>query len=100
MKQEKHGRYILHLLHANVINRGGPMKLSGGTVSGETQSIEVIDELSALTDIQASLSLPDKVSTAKTVPDGREIKVHTKDGRLTFTLDKLQCHQMIELKQA
>ena len=98
MKQQEHNRYLLHLLYANTINRGGPMELSGGTVSGKTSSVEVVDELLPLYDIKISLSVPEKVERVKCVPDGDELEFSQQAGCVEFVLPKLQCHQMLELE--
>lgn len=98
MNQPEENRLVLHLLYANTINRGGPMELSGGTVSGETRSIEVIDELLPLHEVKVSAKLSAKVASVTCVPDGDKLEFEQKEGRLEFVLPKLECHQMIELK--
>ena len=100
MKQKGQGRYVLHLLYANTINRGGPMELSGGTVSGKTSSVEVIDELLPLCDVKVLLSVPEKVGSVICVPDGDELEFSQKAGCVEFVLPRLQCHQMIEIQYA
>lgn len=97
MNQKEHNRYVLHLLYANTISRGGPMELSGGTLAGKA-SIEIIDELLPLHDVRVSLSLPEKVESIKCVPDGSELGFVQKDGRVEFTLSRLVCHQMVEIE--
>ncbi len=98
MNQPAENRLVLHLLYASTINRGGPMELSGGTVSGKTQSVEVIDELLPLHDIKVSINISDKIKAVTCVPDGKKLDFEQKDGNIEFVLPKLECHQMIELK--
>ncbi|MEN7972722.1 MAG: alpha-amylase family protein [Verrucomicrobiota bacterium] len=97
MHQKEHSRHVLHLLYANTVNRGGPMELSGGTLAGKA-SIEVIDELLPLHDVNVSLSLPEKVESIKCVPDGTDLEFVQNGSTVEFTLPKLLCHQMIELR--
>ncbi|MEN7974158.1 MAG: beta-galactosidase, partial [Verrucomicrobiota bacterium] len=73
MHQKEQSRHVLHLLYANTISRGGPMELSGGTLAGKA-SIEIIDELLPLHDTKVSLSLPEKVESVKSVPDGTDLE--------------------------
>lgn len=96
MKQKEQSRYVLHLLYANTISRGGPLELSGGTLAGKT-CIEIIDELLPLYDINVSLSLREKIKSVQCVPDGEELELTQEGDNLQFVLPKLQCHQMIKV---
>ena len=98
LKQREHDRYVLHLLYANTINRGGPIELSGGTVSRSTSCVEVIDELLPLYDLKVRLSVPEKVESVICVPDGRGLEFSQEEKTVEFLLPRLQCHQMIEIK--
>ena len=98
-RQKKHIRYILHLLYANTISRGGSMELSGGTLAGKT-SIEIIDELVPLYNINISLNTPTKIECVRCVPSGEKLDFNQKDNSLEFILPKLQCHQMIEFNSS
>ncbi len=73
------------------------MELSGGTLAGKA-SIEVIDELLPLYDVNVSLSVQGKIESVKCVPDGDELEFSQKADYIEFVLPKLQCHQMIEIK--
>ena len=96
MSQKAHDRYVLHLLYANTISRGGTMELSGGTLAGKA-SVEVIDELIPLYDIKVLVRTFTKVTNVLCVPNGETLDFEQKDGVVEFTLPKLQCHQMVEL---
>lgn len=96
-KQTKQNRYILHLLYANTIQRGGPLSLSGGTVSDRTQGVEVIDELLPLHDVRVAVQTPGTITSVACVPDGKALDFIQKDGHIEFVLPKLECHQMIEI---
>ncbi len=97
MKQPAGKRYVLHLLHANTIQRGGAAELSGGNNSvGRTSGFEVIEDLLPIHNIAVSLRLPD-VTRARLVPEGTVLPLTEEDGRIKFIVPTLLCHQMIEL---
>lgn len=98
-RQKEHNRYVLHLLYANTISRGGAMELSGGTLAGKAP-IEIIDELIPLYNINILFRISAQIEYVRCVPSGNELDFNQKGGFLEFTLPKLQCHQMIELKLA
>jgi hypothetical protein len=93
-KQPKENRHVLHLLYAPTVSRGGVMQLSGGNVSGG-KSVEVIEDLPPLHDIEVTLQLP--VTSAKLVPQGGMVSIEKSVNRVTLRLPALSCHQMIEL---
>ena len=77
--------YILHLLYANTIKRG--------------EGIEVIEDLVTIADITVSLKLDTEVTSAVCRPSGKVLPLALEaDGRVTITLDKLHCYEIIELK--
>jgi hypothetical protein len=96
MEQPGDSRYVLHLLYANTIARGGAMQLSGGNIR-ETKTIEVIEDLMPLRDVNVSLSLDKPVKKVTLEPQGRELPFETKDGRLQLAIDQFECHQMVVL---
>ena len=93
-KQPKENRHILHLLYAPTVSRGGVMQLSAGNVSGG-KSVEVIEDLPPLHDIDVTLQMP--VKSARLVPQGADISIEKSGDRVTLRLPKFSCHQMIEL---
>ncbi|OHB57819.1 MAG: hypothetical protein A2Y12_17335 [Planctomycetes bacterium GWF2_42_9] len=97
MNQNKHNRYVLHLLYANTICRGGDMNLPNGTVSGRTQKVEVIDELLPINNVKAGLNLNKKVKSVICVPGGDKLPFTQQDCAVEFVLPTLRCHQMIEI---
>jgi len=94
-KQPMENRHILHLLYAPTVSRGGVMQLSGGNVSGG-KSVEVIEDLPPLHDIEVTLQLP--VKSARLVPQGADISIEKSGDRVTLRLPKFSCHQMIEIE--
>lgn len=88
-------RSILHLLYAPTVSRGGVMQLSGGNTSGG-KSVEVIEDLPPLHDVEVTLRMP--VKSAKLVPQGGEVSLEQSGDRVTLRLPKFSCHQMVELQ--
>jgi hypothetical protein len=95
MQQANQQRYILHLLHANTINRGGPMKLSGGTLVAETKSVELIEDLIPLHNIDVQIRLPHDIRKVTLEPQGSEVEFTTQEKVLSLRVDEFTCHQMI-----
>ncbi|MFZ4683323.1 MAG: alpha-amylase family protein [Terrimicrobiaceae bacterium] len=93
-KRAKENRHVLHLLYAPTVSRGGIVQLSGGNVSGG-QSVEVIEELPPLRDVEVQLRLP--VRSALLVPQGGALSIKTLGDHINLCLPALSCHQMIEL---
>lgn len=94
-KQPKENRHILHLLYAPTVSRGGVMPLSGGNVSGG-KSVEVIEDLPPLHDIEVTLQLP--VKSARLVPKGGDVTLKKSGDRVTLRVPVFSCHQMIEIE--
>ena len=95
--QPAENRHILHLLYAPTVSRGGMMNLSGGNTSGG-KSVEVIEDLPPLHDIEITLRLP--VKTAILAPQGGELPLKKSGDRATLRLPAFSCHQMVELRCA
>ncbi|HNX25854.1 MAG TPA: beta-galactosidase trimerization domain-containing protein [Phycisphaerae bacterium] len=98
MRQCGQNRYVLHLLYANTVNRGGEMPLAGGTTTADTtKSVEVIEDLTPLYNTTVLLKIPEHIKTVTLEPQGKELPFK-KDGRtVSFTLDEFTCHQMVVL---
>lgn len=96
MHQPAEKRYVLHLLYANTVSRGGPLSLSGGTVSSRG-NIEVIEELLPLRDLEVHVRLPQKIRNITLVPQEKPMPLVNEDGVLILHLPELTCHQMISL---
>lgn len=95
MHQKEHDRFILHLLYANTIARGGEINFVNETHSNK---IEIIDELNFLSDIKVSLRLPFNFNSVTCVPQNEDLDFSSIEEGIEFTLPLLRCHQMIELK--
>lgn len=98
MEQEQNRRYVLHLLYANTINRGGEMDTAGGNVSGRVgTAVEVIEDLLPLNNIEVNLKTEKEIKKVTLEPQGREIPFEKKDGRICLKIDSFTCHQMTVL---
>jgi hypothetical protein len=98
MNQKRHERYILHLLSANTISRGGAMESLSTTVFKGVRNVEIIEEFLPLYDIKVSLKIPEKIKSVTCVPKGHRLGFSTNGDRVEFVLPEFRCHQMIELK--
>ena len=94
--QPAESRHILHLLYAPTVSCGGVIPLSGGTVSGGN-SVEVIEDLPPLHDVEVSLRLPASVASARLVPSGTALPLEWHGDRVILRLPSFSCHQMISL---
>ena len=96
MQQPRQQRYVMHLLYANTVNRGGPAEMNGGNVGGkEQQSFEVIEDLVPLYDIGLRLRLDESIKEVRLEPEGEPIEFTLRDGAVCLQLPRLLCHQMI-----
>ncbi|HEX8234618.1 MAG TPA: beta-galactosidase trimerization domain-containing protein [Abditibacteriaceae bacterium] len=93
MHQADKSRYVLHLLYAVPVKRGAD---SGDHAAGAL-SVEIIEDLVPLHDIECSVRVPQEIKGVRLAPSGEEIEYSVRDGAVTFTVPKLLCHQMIEL---
>ena len=85
-EQADRKRWVLHLLHYVPERRGG--------------AFDVIEDVIPLSDVKVSLRADRPIAAARAVPDGNELPLQQADGRVNFTLPRLDGHQMIELKWA
>lgn len=97
MHQAAENRYVLHLLFANTITRGGEMSMSGGNLSMNTKAIEVIEELLPLHDTELLLNLPVTIERVTLEPQGKDIHFDIIDGRVSLAVHEFSCHQMVVL---
>jgi hypothetical protein len=89
-------RFVLHLLYAPTISRGGVIQLSGGNASGG-RSVEVIEELPPLHHTEINLRLPG-VKKAFLAPSGVSIDLERNADTVTARIPEFSCHQMIEFQ--
>ncbi len=92
-------RYVLHLLHANTISRGGAMNLSGGTVASAGLRIEVIEDLAHLRDVEVILRHLGDVTGVSLAPGGEAIEWSQDSGEITVRIPEFTCHAMLVFQQ-
>ncbi len=97
MDQPSENRYVLHLLYANTIARGGRVTFSPEGYVRDSTPLEVIEDLLPLRDTEVSLKLPKKVKRVTLEPQSEEISFQGSDGQVQITLDEFTCHQMVAL---
>ncbi len=97
-EQIKKSRYVLHLLYASTISRGGAMQLSGGNLDADNASIEIIEDLLPLYNTVVSCKLPKQVKSATLEPQGICLPITQKGDRFEITVKEFTCHQMIALE--
>lgn len=82
MRQTHNNHLVLHLLYASPIMRG---------------EIEVIEDIVPLYDINVSLRMDQSPNKITCVPEDQPINFKYESGHLTFVVDKLDMHKMIEI---
>lgn len=85
MEQPSEQRYVNHLLYATPVKRGS--------------GVEVIEDLIPLYDIRVTLKLDKPVRRVYLAPQMKELPFDANGGgSVTYTVPKLECHQMIVLE--
>ncbi|PYI56570.1 beta-galactosidase trimerization domain-containing protein [Paenibacillus flagellatus] len=85
-KQEALGRWVHHLLYASPVRRG--------------QSVEVIEDIVPLYDVTASVRTDRPVRRVYMAPQGEDLPFDTDGPVVSYTVPKLECHQMVVLELA
>ncbi|EIP99242.1 hypothetical protein OpiT1DRAFT_03754 [Opitutaceae bacterium TAV1] len=97
MEQRGQGRYVLHLLHAVPVLKGG----TGTGAAGENaRAVEVIEEVLPVQNVRCLLRLPQRVKSVRLVPDGDLLPFRQKEGKVfevSFTVPEVHGHQMVEI---
>lgn len=83
MRQESERRDVLHLLFATPAKRGG--------------GVEVIEDLVPLADVRVAVRRASAPATVRLAPEGAVIPHSYAEGRVSFTVPRLLCHQMVEI---
>lgn len=83
--QEQKGekRYVNHLLYATPVQRG--------------EGICVVEDIVPLYNVDVSVKLDKKIKNVYLAPQMQSIDFEQKDGRVCYTVEKLDCHQMVVL---
>lgn len=90
MLQPDKRRIIVHTLFAVPASRGGqPHEW--------IPKMEIIEELIPLHQVTCEIRVPKKIKSVRLVPENRAITFGQKDGRVSFTVERLLGHQMVEM---
>lgn len=82
MKQGE--RYVNHLLYASPVRRGS--------------DIEIIEDICPVYDVSVTLTLPKKITHVYLAPQMKDIPFEVENNTVKYTVDKLDCHQMVVLE--
>ena len=82
---EQDERYVNHLLYAVPVKRGS--------------GVEIIEDIQPVYHVNVSLKLPEKIRRVYLAPSGEKLPFRRENGRISFTLPKLECHQMVVLEK-
>lgn len=82
-EQKEENRQVLHLLHYIPERR--------------SQSIDIIEDVIPLYNVQLSVKEDQEVKQVRCVPAGNEIEFDIVDDRIEFTVPEVRGHQMIEI---
>jgi hypothetical protein len=99
-KQKDQNRFVLHLLYANTINRGGRISLHGGNMVGSAKGTEVIEDLMPLYNTEVELKVDQKISKITLEPQGQELQFDQNENGIKIKVDSFTCHQMVALSYA
>lgn len=83
-EQPEQGRFALHLLYASPVKRGA--------------DVEVIEDIAVLRDVAVSVRLPRQITGVSAEPQGQPLPFTQEEGWVSFTVPRLECHQMIVLR--
>jgi len=84
MEQKQQQRYINHLLYAVPVKRGN--------------GVEVIEDITPIYNIEVTLNVPQTIHKVYLAPQKEDITYTQENGTISFTVNKLDCHQMIVLE--
>lgn len=80
VKQEKENRYILHLLYASPMQRGG---------------VSVLEDFPALYDVPVKIRIPEEIEKVELIPQKKEIPFEKGGDGYWITVPEILGHQMV-----
>lgn len=99
MQQPKQKWYVLHLLYANMILRGGSMNNHADSYIRPSRAMEIIEELNPACDLKIDLKTEHHITEVTLEPQGQRLQFTMQaNGRIIFSVKTLECHQMVVLK--
>ncbi len=90
-KQPDSNRYVLHLLYAAPVRRGGRIPAS------RNENIEVIEDLVPIFDVPVTVHVKEEIRAVRIVPEGMELPFAKAGDQVSFVVPKVHCHTMVEL---
>jgi len=96
-RQAEQSRWIVHLLFAPTITRGGKVNVDAGNAVSAGRSIEVIEDLIPLRDTTVSVRMETEIEEVALEPQGEKLSFAQEGGRVTFSVPEFTSHQMIVL---
>ena len=83
MEQKAQNRYICHLLYASPVKRGS--------------GVEIIEDITPVYHIDCTLNLPKEIKNVYLAPQHTPLPYVCENGKVSFTVEKIDCHQMVVL---
>lgn len=80
LRQADHRRYVVHLLYAPPLPRGG---------------CQVIEDLVPVYDTPLEFRVPERITGASLLPGGQHLKMTESDGVVSVVVPKVECHQAV-----
>lgn len=91
-EQSDQKKYINHLLFAHTTLRGNFI------TRGQEKQIEVIEDIIPLYNIKVSIKTEKMVKKVYLAPQMKEIDFSQKQGRVSYCVPEVECHQMVVLE--
>lgn|GEM_PF-23815 len=85
VRQPQEHRYVLHLLYASPIQRGGA---------------SVIEDMPPIYQVQVDFAADRPIKRAYLAPQGHDIPITVADGRVQCVVPKVECHQIVVFDEA
>lgn len=84
MHQKNENRYVNHLLYASPVKRG--------------DGVEIIEDLLPIYETDITLTIDEKIKKVYLAPQGKEIPFTQNGNKVSYSVDKFECHQMVVLE--
>lgn len=81
---EQEGRYVNHLLYVSPVKRG--------------KGVEVVEDILPVCGVNVRLRLPKKIQRVYLAPQMKIIPFRQEEDTVSFTVERLECHQMVVLE--
>ena len=81
--QPEDSRYVFHAAYASPIQRG---------------FVSVLEDMPAIADVRVEAAIPHPVECVALVPNGEALPFTQENGKLSFTIPFVQCHQAVEIR--